>query len=157
MKAIKPLMLSLSVIALACGSAYANDAKNKSDAQAKPSMSQSGSASTGSSATGSKSSGASGSASTGSTAAKDKSPSASAGASGAGSTSARYDFDKADKNKDGQLSRTEFNDMMKTGASAGASTSGSTSRSTAGASGSSAAKTQTPSSGKMDDKPKTSK
>jgi hypothetical protein len=152
MKAIKPLLLSLSMLALAWGTAQANDAKNKSDAQAKPSMSQGGSASAGSS-TG-------GSASAGSSAAKDsKSPSASAGASGTGSAAARYDFDKADKNKDGQLSRTEFNDMMKGGASAGATSSGTSgsSASTAGASGSSSAKTQTPSSGKMDDKPKSSK
>jgi hypothetical protein len=138
MKAIKPLLLSLSMLALACGTAQANDAKGKSDAQAKPSTSQSGSAS----------SGASGSASSG----------------GTGSTagSARPDFDKADKNKDGQLSRTEFNDMLKGSASAGGSTAagGSTSgagQSSAGQPGPSSAKTQTPSSGKMDDKAKTSK
>lgn len=84
MRTLKPLLLSLSMLALASGAAYAQEAK-KSDPQAKPSMSQSGSASTGASA------------------------------------GARYDFDKADKNKDGQLSRAEFNDMMKGGASAGAS------------------------------------
>jgi hypothetical protein len=93
MKAITPLLLSLSMLALASGAAYAaDDAKNKS-AQAKPTTPQSSSASTG----------ASGSASSG----------ASAGA--------KYDFDKADKNKDGQLSRAEFDEMMKGSASAGAS------------------------------------
>jgi|SRR5687768_9088303 hypothetical protein len=136
MKAIKPLLLSLSMLALACGTAQANDAKNKSDAQAKPSTAQSGSASTGSSAAGS------------------KAPSASAGASASGDTSARYDFGKADKNKDGQLSRQEFDDMMKVGASAGGSgsSSGQTSSSTSGA-----AKTPAPASGKPDEKSRTSK
>jgi hypothetical protein len=44
MKAIKPLLLSLSMLALACGSAYAaDDAKNKS-AQAKPATPQSSAA-----------------------------------------------------------------------------------------------------------------
>lgn len=85
MKAIKPLLLSFSMLALACGAAYAaDDAKNKS-AQAKPATPQSSSASTGATA------------------------------------GAKYDFDKADKNKDGQLSRAEFDDMMKGSASAGAS------------------------------------
>jgi hypothetical protein len=144
MNSIKPLLVSLSILALACGTAQANDAKNKSDAQAKPSMSKSGTAS----------SGASGSASTGASAKRDdKSSSASAGATG----SARYDFDKADKNKDGQLTRQEFNDMMKGGASAGASTSGAGKTSAGSTSGSTPAKTQTPSSGKMDDKPRTAK
>jgi hypothetical protein len=76
MKAIKPLLLSASILTLACGAAYAGgDAKNKS---------------------------------------------ASAGTSS--STSARYDFDKADKNKDGKVSRAEFDEMMKASASAGSST-----------------------------------
>jgi len=75
MKAIRPLLLTASILALAFGTAYgAGDAKNKS---------------------------------------------ASAGAS----TSARYDFDKADKNKDGKLSRAEFDEAMKASASAGGSTS----------------------------------
>jgi EF hand len=138
MKAIKPLLLSLSMFALAGGAAQAADEK-KSDTQAKPSMSQSGSASSG--ATGSSGS--------------SKSPSASGGASGSGDAAARYDFDKADKNKDGQLSRQEFNDMMKASASAGGSTSGAGQTSAGQTSGSTSAKTQTPSSGKMDDKPKT--
>jgi hypothetical protein len=99
MKAIRPLLLSLSMLALACGAAYAaDDAKNKS-AQAKPATPQTGSPSTG--ASGSASSGATGSASAG--------------------ASAKYDFDKADKNKDGRLSRAEFDEMIKGSASAGAS------------------------------------
>ena len=119
MRAIKPLLLSLSMLALACGSAYAaDDAKNKS-AQAKPAAPQASSPSSGT--TGSASSGTSGSASAGA------------------STSAKYDFDKADKNKDGQLSRTEFNDMMKGSASAGSSSSKDT-------------KTPAPASSKMPDK-----
>jgi hypothetical protein len=44
-----------------------------------------------------------------------KNKSASSGAS----TSARYDFDKADKNKDGKVSRAEFDEMMKASASSG--------------------------------------
>src|SRR6185503_8138669 len=99
MKAIKPLLLSLSMLALACGSAYAaDDAKSKST-QAKPATPSAASPSTGSSSSGS--SGMSGSASSGA------------------SASGKLDFDKADKNHDGQLSRTEFNDMMKGSASAG--------------------------------------
>jgi hypothetical protein len=91
MRAIKPLLLSLSMLALASGAAYAaDDAKNKS-AQAKPATPQASSPSTG----------ASGGATSG--------------------ASAKYDFDKADKNKDGQLSRAEFDEMMKGSASAGAS------------------------------------
>ena len=79
MKAIKPLLLGASILALACGSAYAGgDAKNKS-------------------------------------------------ASSGASTSARYDFDKADKNHDGKVSRAEFDEMMKAGASGGASSSSKTS------------------------------
>lgn len=44
-----------------------------------------------------------------------KNKSASSGAS----TSARYDFDKADKNKDGKVSRAEFDEAMKANASTG--------------------------------------
>jgi EF hand len=40
-------------------------------------------------------------------------------ASSGASTSARYDFDKADKNKDGKLSRAEFDEAMKANASSG--------------------------------------
>jgi hypothetical protein len=136
MSAIKPLLLSMSLLAFAAGSAYAQDTKKPSDTQAKPSTSQSGSSSAGTS----------GSASGGASAKRDD-------------KSAQYDFDKADKNKDGQLSRSEFNEMMKGSASAGGSTPGGGSTSAGQSSGSSAAKTQTPSSstGKMDDKPKTSK
>jgi hypothetical protein len=126
MKAIKPLLLSLSMLALASGAAYAaDDAKNKS-AQAKPATPSASSPSTGSSSSGS-------------------SGSASSGASGGASSgaSAKYDFDKADKNHDGQLSRAEFNDMMKGSASTGSTSAKDT-------------KTPAPSSGKMGDKPATS-
>ena len=40
-------------------------------------------------------------------------------ASSGASTSARYDFDKADKNKDGKVSRAEFDELMKANASSG--------------------------------------
>ena len=92
MKAIQPLLLSVSIVALACSTAFAggNSAKN---------------------------------------------PGASAGAS----TSARYDFDKADKNKDGKVSRAEYDEMMKANASGGSTT-----------------KAQSQGSGKTADKPSTS-
>ena len=78
MRVIKPLLIGLSLLGLACSGAYANDAKQKSDTQAKAASASSG------------------------------------GSSGAATgASARYDFDKADKNKDGRLSRSEFNDMIK--------------------------------------------
>jgi hypothetical protein len=81
MKAIKPLLLGASILALACGAAYAGgDAKNKS---------------------------------------------ASAGAS----TSAKYDFNKADTNHDGKVSRAEFDAMLKANASGGSTSSGKTSSS----------------------------
>ena len=116
MRAIKPLLLSFSMLAFACGASYAtDDAKNKS-AQAKPATPQSSGASTGTS--GSASSGA--------------------------SAGAKYDFDKADKNHDGQLSRAEFNDMIKSSASA-----------SAGSTSAKDSKTPAPSSGKMGDKPAT--
>jgi hypothetical protein len=84
MKATKPLLVGVSILALACSAAYAaGDAKNKS---------------------------------------------ASAGAS----TSARYDFDKADKNKDGKVSRPEFDAMMKASASSGGSTAKSQSQGSSG-------------------------
>ena len=93
MKAIKPLLLTASILALASAGAYAaGDAKNKS-------------------------------------------------ASSGASTSARYDFDKADKNKDGRVSRAEWDEMMK-GASAG---------------GSSTKSSSSPSSGATSSKPTTSK
>jgi hypothetical protein len=115
MKAFKPLLLSLSLLALACGSAYAaDDAKSKST-QAKPATPQS------------------------------SSPSTSGSASSGASAGAKLDFDKADKNHDGQLSRTEFNDMMKPSASAGSTSSGSTPAKDT--------KTPAPASGKMGDKP----
>ena len=79
MKAIKPLLLGLSILALASGAAYAGgDAQNKS-------------------------------------------------ASSGASTSAKYDFDKADKNHDGKISRTEFDEMMKPSASGGSTSSSKTS------------------------------
>jgi hypothetical protein len=79
MKAIKPLLLGLSILALASGAAYAGgDAKNKS-------------------------------------------------ASSGASASAKHDFDKADKNHDGKLSRTEFDEMMKASASGGSTSSSKTS------------------------------
>lgn len=124
MRAIKPLLLSFSMLAFACGAYASDDAKNKSSTSAKPTTSQSGSAS----------SGTSGSASSGA------------------SASAKYDFDKADKNKDGQLSRTEFNDMMKGSASAGSTSSGSTA---SGSTSSKDTKTPAPTSSKMPDKPGT--
>jgi EF hand len=81
MKAIKPLLLGVSILALACGAAYAGgDAKNKS---------------------------------------------ASAGAS----TSTKYDFNKADTNHDGKVSRAEFDAMLKANASGGSTSSGKTSSS----------------------------
>ena len=81
MKAIKPLLLTASILALASAGAYAGgDAKNK-------------------------------------------------GASSGASTSARYDFDKADKNKDGRVSRAEWDEMMKGSASAGGSSTKSSSQS----------------------------
>jgi len=92
---LKSLMLSLSLLAFA-GAATADDAKKaRADAPAsKPAMSQSGAASAGQ---------------TGTTAAKkdEQRPAAKKPAA------ARYDFDKADTNKDGMLSREEFNAMMK--------------------------------------------
>jgi EF hand. len=77
MKAIKPLLLGVSILALASGAAYAaGDTKNKS---------------------------------------------ASSGAST--SASAKYDFDKADKNHDGKVSRAEFDEMMRASASGGSTSS----------------------------------
>jgi EF hand domain-containing protein len=79
MKAIRPLLLGVSILALASGAAYAGgDAKNKS-------------------------------------------------ASSGASTSARYDFDKADTNHDGKVSRAEFDAMVKASASGGSTSSGKTS------------------------------
>ena len=128
MKAIKPLLLSLSMLALASGAAYAaDDAKSKS-VQAKPATPSAASPSTGSS-----SSGSSGSASSG----------ASGSASSGASASAKLDFDKADKNHDGQLSRAEFNDMIKGSASAGSTSAKDT-------------KAPSPTSSKMPDKSSTS-
>ena len=50
-----------------------------------------------------------------------KSKSASAGASTSAST--KYDFDKADTNHDGKVSRAEFDAMMKANASGGSTSS----------------------------------
>jgi EF-hand domain pair/EF hand len=91
----KSVLLAMSLIAFTGTSAYADDAtKNKSDSHAKSPASQSSSAK--SSGISSPRSASSGSASSGG------STGASAGAA------AHFDFDKADKNKDGQLSRAEF-------------------------------------------------
>ena len=77
MKAIKPLLLGVSILALASGAAYAaGDAKDKS-------------------------------------------------ASSGASSSTKYDFDKADKNHDGKISRAEFDEMMKASASGGSTSSSS--------------------------------
>ena len=54
-----------------------------------------------------------------------KNKGASSGAST--SASAKYDFDKADKNHDGKVSRAEFDEMMKANASGGSSSSSKTS------------------------------
>ena len=54
-----------------------------------------------------------------------KNKSASAGAST--SASAKYDFNKADKNHDGKVSRAEFDAMVKASASGGSTSSGKTS------------------------------
>jgi Ca2+-binding EF-hand superfamily protein len=54
---------------------------------------------------------------------RQKNKSASSGAS----ASAKHDFDKADKNHDGKLSRTEFDEMMKASASGGSTSSSKTS------------------------------
>jgi len=54
-----------------------------------------------------------------------KNKSASAGAST--SASAKYDFNKADKNHDGKVSRAEFDEMMKANASGGGTSSSKTS------------------------------
>jgi EF hand len=64
-----------------------------------------------------------------------KNKSASSGAS----ASARLDFDKADKNKDGKVSRAEFDEVMKANASSGGTS-----------------KAHSPSSGKTADKPSSS-
>lgn len=83
MKAIRPLLLGVSILTLACGAAYAGgDAKNKS---------------------------------------------ASSGASTSAST--KYDFNKADTNHDGKVSRAEFDAMMKANASGGSTSSGKSSSS----------------------------
>lgn len=100
MQVIKPLAVVFALLAFAVVSAYAEDAKkNEAGSQAKPSMQG------------------------------DSKPSGSASAGGSASTRAstgatRLDFDKADKNKDGQLSRAEFDAMLRgddASASAGAS------------------------------------
>ena len=81
MKAIRPLLLGVSILALASGAAYAaGDTKNKS---------------------------------------------ASSGASTSAST--KYDFNKADTNHDGKVSRAEFDAMMKANASGGGTSSSKTS------------------------------
>lgn len=119
MKVVKPLLLSFSLFAFAAASAYADDAaKQKSETQAKPPMSQSEAKPSGSASGG-----------------------ASAGAGGSTAGAARMDFDKADTNKDGQLSRAEFDAMMKGSAAAGAS----------------AKKDKPKTSSKMEEKPATTK
>ena len=79
MKAIKPLLLGVSIFALTSGAAYAGgDSKNKS-------------------------------------------------ASASTSASGKYDFNKADTNHDGKVSRAEFDAMLKANASGGATSSSKTS------------------------------
>jgi hypothetical protein len=106
MQAIKPLTVAFSLLAFASVSAFADDAKkDQTGSQAKPSMSQSDSKASGS---------------------------ASAGGSSSARGATRLDFDKADKDHDGKLSRAEFDAMLKgdASASAGASTKKSSSSST---------------------------
>ena len=75
MKAIRPLLLGVSILALASGAAYAaGDTKNKS-------------------------------------------------ASSGASASTKYDFNKADTNHDGKVSRAEFDAMLKANASGGGTSS----------------------------------
>ncbi len=111
MKFITPLVVSFSLLAFA---AHAADDAKKNQSQSQPSISQ------GAKSSGTASTGSSGSAAAGS------SGSASAGASGSKSSGGSADFDRADTNKDGQLSRTEFEAMHKgaRGASSGKTSSG---------------------------------
>lgn len=98
MKYVTPLLISFSLLAFAAQAA--DDAKKNQSKQ--PTASSQGAAK------------------------PSTSGSASAGASGAkAKSSARMDFDKLDTNKDGQLSRTEFEAMHKSsaGASSGKSSS----------------------------------
>ncbi len=96
MQAIKPLAVAFSLLAFASVSAFADDAKKDQTSSAtKPSSSQSSTKSSGSASSG------------GSTSAKS-------------SGATRLDFDKADKDHDGKLSRAEFDAMLKGDASASA-------------------------------------
>ena len=108
MQALKPLAVVFSLLAFASVSAFADDAKkDQASSPAKPSMSQSTS-SGGASAGGSSSTKSSG--------------------------ATRLDFDKADKDHDGKLSRAEFDAMLKgdASASAGASAKPTQSKSSSG-------------------------
>jgi hypothetical protein len=96
MKFILPLAVSFSLFAF--GAQAADEAK-KSQSDSKPSMSQ-GASSSGSASSGSASTGASG------------------GAKAQSKGDASAAFDRADTNKDGQLSKEEFAAMQKKGSSA---------------------------------------
>jgi hypothetical protein len=106
MKYVTPLLISFSLLAFAAQAA--DDAKKNQSKQ--PTASSQGAAK------------------------PSTSGSASAGASGAkAKSSAKMDFDKLDTNKDGQLSRAEFEAMHKSGASTGKTSS--PAKSSTGASG----------------------
>jgi hypothetical protein len=104
--------LVISFSLLAFAAHAADDAKNK-QTQSKPSMSQ-----------GAKSSG-----------------SASAGASGSKSAGASSAFERADTNKDGRLSRAEFDAAMKKGGSGASTGKSSPAKPSSGASASGGAST----------------
>src|SRR2546421_2503 len=93
MRVVKPLLLSFSLLAFA--GAYADDAKDKSADQSKPSTSQSQTGGAGGAAS-----------SSGGTA---TSPGAAAGGTSSSSSAKSGDaeFDKLDKNHDGMISREE--------------------------------------------------
>jgi len=114
MQFAKPVVLGFSLLALAAASAYANDSyKQKSGSTQQPSMSQSNTPSSASSS--------------------DRS--AAAGGSTSSAKSGGDQFDKLDKNHDGNISREEWNAGQRSGASG--SSSPSTGSSTGSSSGSS--------------------
>lgn len=109
MQAIKPLAAVFSLLAFVSVSASADDAKkDQTGSQAKPSMSQSNSKASGS---------------------------ASAGGSSSARGATRLDFDKADKDHDGKLSRAEFDAMLRGDDSASSGSSAKTDQSKSSSSG----------------------